>query len=116
MQLKEREKTRHMDLAAKYMRGLGDSTRLMILQLLTDREEMSVSELVEALGDIAQARVSDHLACLKWCRYVSSRRQGRFVFYRIEDRRVVQLVALAKELADENAEQLTSCHRIKEGE
>lgn len=105
-----------MDIAAKYMRGLGDSNRLAILQLLAERGQMNVSEIVEALGDIAQARVSDHLACLKWCHYVGTRREGRFVYYYIKDPRVSQLLNLVQELAGENADQLASCERIKEEE
>jgi DNA-binding transcriptional ArsR family regulator len=34
------------DLVAKYFRGLGDSTRLRILELLRDEGELSVGELV----------------------------------------------------------------------
>lgn len=103
-----------MEVAAKYMRGLGDSNRLAILQLLAERGQLNVSEIVEALGDIAQARVSDHLACLKWCHYVDTKREGRFVYYYIKDSRVLHLLELVQELAGENAEQLTSCERIKE--
>lgn len=114
MKLKPRESTKHMDIAAKYMRGLGDPTRLTILQLLLERAEMSVSEIVQALGDIPQARVSDHLACLKWCHYVEAKREGRFVYYFIKEQRVIQLLQLVGELADQNAEQLASCERIRE--
>lgn len=114
MRLKPRESTKHMDIAAKYMRGLGDSTRLAILQLLADRGELNVSQIVEALGDIAQARVSDHLACLKWCHYVDTKREGRYVYYYIKDPRVLNVLALIEELASENAEQLASCERIKD--
>ena len=114
MRLQPRESTKHMDIAAKYMRGLGDSTRLAILQLLAERGEMNVSEIVTALGDIAQARVSDHLACLKWCHYVDTKRHGRFVYYYIKDPRVLQLLQLVTDLAGENADQLASCRRIKE--
>ena len=112
MRLKQRDSTKHMDLTAKYMRGLGDANRLAILQLLVERGQMNVSQIVEALGDIAQARVSDHLACLKWCRFVETRREGRFVYYYLSDPRVLQVLALVRELADENAEQLASCERI----
>jgi DNA-binding transcriptional ArsR family regulator len=114
VRLKLRESTKHMDIAAKYMRGLGDSTRLAILEILAERGEMNVSQIVEALGDISQARVSDHLACLKWCHYVDTKRNGRFVHYFIKDPRVLQVLALIQELANENAESLSSCGRIQD--
>ncbi|MNS40171.1 HTH-type transcriptional repressor CzrA [compost metagenome] len=116
MRLKPRESTKHMDVTAKYMRGLGDPTRLAILHLLAEQGDMNVSEIVAALGDIAQARVSEHLACLKWCHYVDTKRNGRFVYYYIKDPRVLQVLQLVNELAGENAEQLASCGRIKEDE
>lgn len=114
MKIKARESTRHMDLAAKYMRGLGDSTRLAILELLKERGKMSVSEIVLALGDVPQARVSDHLACLKWCHYVEAAREGRFVYYYIKDPRVMKLLKLVEALSAQNAEPLASCQRIEE--
>lgn len=107
-----RESTAAYALAAKYLRGLGDPTRLTILQLLTTRGEMNVSQLVEALGDIPQGRLSDHLACLKWCNYVASRREGRFIYYFIKDARVLAILELVRGLATENAAQIEACPRL----
>src|SRR5262249_14490831 len=75
------------DLVAKYFRGLGDPTRLRILELLRSEGELSVGALVERLG-LPQPHVSNHLACLRWCGFVEARREGRLVFNRIADRRV----------------------------
>src|SRR5207245_4457556 len=61
------------DLVAKYFRGLGDPTRVRILELLRDEGELSVGELVERLGQ-PQPKVSNHLACLRWCGHGSHRR------------------------------------------
>src|SRR5438270_759652 len=57
------------DLVAKYFRGLGDPIRLRILELLRAEGELTVGQLVERLG-IAQPKVSNHLACLRWCGFV----------------------------------------------
>ena len=57
-----------LELSAKFFRGLGDPTRLKILDILLEGEQ-SVSDLVRLLG-IQQGRVSNHLACLKWCGYI----------------------------------------------
>src|SRR5689334_23103834 len=54
--------------SARLFKGLGDATRLRILELLLERER-TVGELVELL-DLPQARVSTHLACLRWCALV----------------------------------------------
>jgi ubiquinone/menaquinone biosynthesis C-methylase UbiE/DNA-binding transcriptional ArsR family regulator len=72
-----------MDLqgATHHFRLLADTTRLRLL-LLLDREELSVAELA-GITQLAQPRVSTHLAKLKDAGLVSDRRDGVFVYYRI---------------------------------
>ena len=70
-----------LDLATQRCRLLGDATRLRLL-LLLDREELSVAEL-SAIAQLAQPRVSTHLARLKEAGMVTDRREGLFVYYRI---------------------------------
>jgi len=72
-----------MDLqhASQHFRLLSDSTRLRLL-MLVDREELSVAELA-AITQLAQPRVSTHLAKLKEAGLVNDRRQGVFVYYRM---------------------------------
>ena len=101
------------DLVAKYFRGLGDTTRLRILTLLRDEGELSVGVLVERLG-VAQPKVSNHLACLRWCGFVETRREHRVVNYRIADDRVVGMLDLAHALLADNAEHVASCCRIED--
>jgi DNA-binding transcriptional ArsR family regulator len=99
------------ELVAKYFRGLGDPTRLRILELLEEGGELAVGELVEHLA-IPQATVSTHLACLRWCGFVATRRDGRAVIYRIADERVRAIIALAHELLNDNAEHVAACCTI----
>jgi len=101
------------DLVAKYFRGLGDLTRIRILELLRDEGELSVGELVERLR-VPQPKVSNHLACLRWCGFIDSRREHRVVYNRIADKRVVRMVGLAHALLDDNAEHVAACCRIDE--
>jgi ArsR family transcriptional regulator, cadmium/lead-responsive transcriptional repressor len=98
------------ELVAKYFRGLGDPTRLRILELLGDGE-LSVGELVERLA-LPQATVSTHLQCLRWCGFVATRREQRTVIYRIADKRVRKIVALGHELLLDNAEHVAACGTI----
>ena len=95
---------------ARYFRVLGDPTRLRIIEALAERER-TVSELVEIIG-APQSRVSNHLACLRWCRLADSERRGRTVVYRVADDRVTQVLALASSLAEPNCDHLESCARI----
>ncbi len=101
------------DLVAKYFRGLGDPSRLQILALLRDERELSVGELVERLG-LPQPKVSNHLACLRWCGFIEARREGRTVYNRIADPRVVAMLDLAESLLADNAEHVAACCRIEE--
>jgi DNA-binding transcriptional ArsR family regulator len=101
------------DLVAKYFRGLGDPIRLRILGLLQSEGELSVGELVRRLA-LPQPKVSNHLACLRWCGFVEARREGRTVYNRIADRRVESILELAQSLLADNAEHVAACCRIEE--
>lgn len=104
------EAPREQDLLAKYFRALGDPTRLRVLELLSGGER-SVGELVASLG-LPQPKVSNHLACLRWCGFVSTRREHRTIHYRIADDRVRDIVTLARQLLSENADHVAACTRI----
>ena len=101
------------DLVAKYFRGLGDPSRLRILELLRSEAELSVGELVERLR-LPQPKVSNHLACLRWCGFIEARREGRTVYNRIADTRVAAMLDLAESLLADNAEHVAACCRIEE--
>ena len=69
-----------LQLASQHLRLLADSTRIRLL-LLLDQEELSVAELA-AITQLAQPRVSTHLAKLKEAQLVNDRRDGVSVYYR----------------------------------
>jgi DNA-binding transcriptional ArsR family regulator len=101
------------DLVAKYFRGLGDPTRLRIIELLRAEGELTAGQLVERLG-LPQPTVSTHLACLRWCGFVATRREHRSIYNRIADERVVEMLSLAESLLEENAEHVAACCTITE--
>ena len=103
------------DLVAKYFRGLGDPIRLRILELLRSEGELSVGELARRLG-LPQPKISNHLACLRWCGFIEARRQGRTVYNQIADQRVEAMLELAESLLGDNAEHVAACCRIEEPE
>lgn len=73
-----------MDLTAwsDCLRVLADPTRVRLLALL-DREELTVAEL-SAITQLAQPRVSTHLARLREAGLVRDRRAGVSAYYRFE--------------------------------
>jgi DNA-binding transcriptional ArsR family regulator len=101
------------DLLAKYFRVLGDRTRLRVLELVAARER-SVGELAELLG-APQPKVSNHLACLRWCGFVDTRREHRTVHYRLADERVAAVIELGRQLLHNNAEHVAACRRVDGG-
>ena len=107
--------TNEVELIARVFAGVSDTTRLHILLLLLERER-NVSELV-SLVSASQGRVSMHLQCLRWCGFVSSERRGKYVYYRVRDPRVRQLIKLAQDLVVLHGEQLATCDVLNaEGE
>ena len=99
------------ELVGKYFRALGDPTRIRILELLRDQDELSVTELVSRLGH-PQPKVSNHLACLRWCGFVHTRREHPTVYYRVADERVSRLIELGRALLADHAEHVAACRRI----
>jgi ArsR family transcriptional regulator, cadmium/lead-responsive transcriptional repressor len=102
-----------IDLVAKYFRALGDPTRLRILGLLRAQGELAAGELTRQLGQ-PQPKVSNHLACLRWCGFVATRRDHRVVYYQLADQRVAAILDLAQGLLASNADHVAVCCRIPE--
>jgi DNA-binding transcriptional ArsR family regulator len=76
--------------------GLADNTRLRILQLLA-KEELCACEVMAAL-DLTQPTASHHLGILERSGLVVSRREGKWVFYRIADAKVEILLTKGSQL------------------
>jgi ArsR family transcriptional regulator len=69
---------------AQIFKALSDETRLRILALLT-RGELCVCNLVAVL-QLPQSTVSRHLAYLRNTDLIADRREGVWMYYRLEDR------------------------------
>ena len=78
---------RNFMLAAK---ALGDENRVRLLAAL-DGSELCVCQLIELLG-LAPSTVSKHLSILKSAHLVDSRKEGRWMFYRISEGEVPPVV------------------------
>jgi ArsR family transcriptional regulator, arsenate/arsenite/antimonite-responsive transcriptional repressor len=72
---------------------LADETRLRILELLGERNELCVRDLWERLGQ-SQPAVSHHLGLLRMGGLVDTRHQGKHIFYRIDQQRFDELMTL----------------------
>ena len=68
---------------AKVFNALGNETRLTILRLLLDCDEMCVSDIVESVGGAAST-VAHHLHTLEDAELILSRRRGRSTYYTVQ--------------------------------
>ncbi len=71
-----------------FCKALGDETRQRILEMLLARGEMCVSDLVDAFN-VSQPTISHHLTLLKNAKLVTSRREGKQIFYSIDQENVI---------------------------
>lgn len=72
----------------EFCRALADDTRQQILVLLQDGE-LCVGDIVDAFN-MSQPTISHHLGVLKQIRLVTSRKEGKQVFYTVNHENVVE--------------------------
>lgn len=78
---------------------LGDETRTRIIYLLSLRE-LCVCDIADVM-EMSLPAVSHHLRLLKAHRLVKYRRDGRQVYYSLDDHHIVELIRVAQEHFEE---------------
>ncbi|MPZ49761.1 MAG: metalloregulator ArsR/SmtB family transcription factor [Dehalococcoidia bacterium] len=81
---------------AKLFRGLGDTSRLAVLEELRNGPK-SVSEIVAKTG-LSQPNVSGHLSFLRDCGLVEREQRGRFAYYSVGRTNVEAILGAAEAL------------------
>jgi DNA-binding transcriptional ArsR family regulator len=89
----------HIDEIADFFKVFGDSTRLKILFLL-QYGELPVLSIAHAL-DMQQSTISQQLKLLRTTRLVKSRKEGRSIYYSLNDDHIQRILALGVEHYDE---------------
>ena len=82
---------------AEFFKVLSDATRLSVITAILGRE-MCVLEISEHLG-MSQSAVSHQLRLLRGAGLARRRRQGRNIYYSLDDRHVERLIKAAFEHA-----------------
>lgn len=95
---------RQLEVAASTLSLLADRTRLALLLRLSDGEA-DVSTLVEAVG-VPRPSVSQHLAKLRLAGLVSTRKDGRHVYYSLGHGHLRRLVTEAMSVAEHQIDAL----------
>lgn len=101
-----------LSLKAKLFRGLADTTRLSILECLR-RGEKTTSEIVKETNQ-NQPNISNHLACLLDCGLVRNRREGKNVFYNLNNERIARLLDESDSVLTEIISGLYNCVNYNE--
>jgi DNA-binding transcriptional ArsR family regulator len=78
---------------AEIFQVLASPTRLRIVEALAEVPELCVSDLSTVVG-VSESAVSHQLRVLRQLRMVRHRRDGRMVYYRLEDDHVADLFRL----------------------
>lgn len=79
-----------LDTVAGFFKVLGDGTRVRIISALMVRE-LCVCDIAAALG-MTKSAVSHQLSTLRAARLVKCRREGKSVFYSIDDDHVLKML------------------------
>jgi ArsR family transcriptional regulator, arsenate/arsenite/antimonite-responsive transcriptional repressor len=98
-----------VDILSETFKALSDETRLRIMTLLMENEELCVCDFVGALGE-TQSKISRHLRYLYHAGLVEDRRQGLWMHYRVApdlapEQRII-VAALAEAIGEEQKQEL----------
>ena len=91
------------DMQAELCKTMGNAARLQIVHTLREGPKR-VSDIVEATN-LAQAKVSQHLAVLRAYGIVSTKREGKDVIYRIANPKLTRVCDLMREVLAEQAKE-----------
>ena len=97
------EDERFYEAHADFCSVCANANRLMLLDLLRDGDEHTVSELQEASG-ISQSTISQHLKLMRDQGIVTRNRDGVNNYYSIADERIVDGIGTIREVVRERAE------------
>ncbi len=75
---------------AELFRAFSDTSRVRILYALTTSGEMNVGSLADIVG-VSESAVSHHMRGLRQMHLVAARRDGKEVYYRVEDEHIKAL-------------------------
>ncbi len=84
---------------AELFKVFGDSTRIRILYALFE-SELCVGDMAQLLG-ISQSAVSHQLKILKDAKLVKFRREGKIIFYMLDDDHVRTMLSMGMEHVEE---------------
>ncbi len=80
-----------LEMAASKLRAIAHPMRIAIIDLLNEKNKLSVTEIYSAL-DIEQASASHHLNILKNKGVLISKREGKKIFYSLKSVTLTEII------------------------
>ena len=80
-----------LEHVAYILKALSNTNRLMILTVLAKHQEMNVTDICSAL-QCTQPLISHHLTDMQAKGILKMRREGRNMFYSLENQRVIDII------------------------
>ena len=81
---------KHLSAVSEFFKVLGDETRMKIINALA-HGELCVSDLAAAL-EMTQSAVSHQLKLLRMANQVKARREGKSIYYSLDDQHVIDIL------------------------
>lgn len=80
-----------LEKASFVLKAMAHPTRLVIVDLLSKVDQLSVTEICEAL-DLEQSLISHHLLIMKMKGILGSNRNGKNIYYYLKLKEVIQVI------------------------
>lgn len=84
--------------AVMTLRAINHPLRKEIMELIEEKKQMTVTEIYVKLR-LEQSVASQHLAILRRAEVLKTKRDGKFIYYSVNPKRVEEIAALVEKLA-----------------
>lgn len=101
-----------MKKAVKIMKALAEQNRLRVISILLKQKEICACQIIEMLG-ISAATVSRHMGILQNAELIESRKDGKWVHYRLSESIPEKLLIWLQEIAADSDDTIVDIERIK---
>jgi len=89
--MNEKQDIIKMEEAAYTLKAISNGTRLCVISILSEQEEMNVSQLGEQLN-CEQSLLSHHLTDMRAKGILNCRRDGKNCYYSLKNKQMVQII------------------------
>lgn len=97
-----------LDTKVQFLHGFGHKTRVQILDTLKTGEK-TVSEIISTING-SQSSISQHLACLRGCGIIIGRQDGKYMYYRLRNDKIHQLLETFEDILLDIENDVMSCN------